>query len=241
MNYEVYVGNKRLYGVSSVDFSNERDVSVCEGLGQGKFTVPGSAGIESWNIKCELTEEKQNYNGGEWTKASRIIRGFKNMLALKEPTRLSIRTDSGRSSQMVILKGMDCTEQFAGVYEVALKFLEYQKVESLSEDVPPVTRPGKVPEFQETVSFPSVSTQSSVHVQSPKAKRSTNKKNNANATYASIQMQLERVKKKIQEFQNNPLKFDILHGNPINKEEYQELLNLKKDLEDRLNRLKDET
>ena len=240
MNYEVYVGNKRLYGVSSVDFSNERDVSVCEGLGQGKFTVPGSAGIESWNIKCELTEEKQNNYGGEWTKASRLIRGFKNLLATKEPTRLSIQADFGRSSQMVILKGMDCTEQFAGVYDVTLKFLEYQKVESLSEDVPPVTRPGKVPEFEETASFPKITSQTNTSVRKRVDSNTVDDDTEIRSAYTLTQMRLERLLKRIQDYQNDPLKFDLEHGVPVNKAEYQEMLDLKKELQERLASLEKE-
>lgn len=234
MKYEVYVGNKHLYGVTSVDFSNDRDVSICEGVGQGKFTVPGSAGIGSWSIKCELTEEKQNYHNREWSNAGKMLKSLQSLLDSKEPTRLIVRADFGRTSKTVLLKGIDRSESYAGVYEVTLKFVEYQKVTSLSEDVPPITRPGRIPIVQQTApAAPGYQGSASGSQEGPTGPLKGRNPNKGKADICCVLYgNVKRTEKDIQEIRNNPAVFDFEYGvaiDPATRAELERLYQKKRE------------
>ncbi len=151
MKYFVYVGGVTLYGVTDVTETADRNIEVYDGVGQGNFPVGGSAGLRSWEISCELTE-LDDRPGQEWTSAKRIFKKLESFRESKNPQRLVITSNYGKTSVQALLESCSKAEKETGVYDVKIKLTEYKPVSKKTTNVPYVERPGKVP-IAETVVF----------------------------------------------------------------------------------------
>ncbi len=125
-------------GVTSVDFNNGRTIDVHNGLGQGNFPVADDKDLKSWVIKSQQED-------------SLLLDVLDNMLFTQEETRLVITSDKEDISELVYLESYSKSEEFSGVYEVSMKFIEYKEVGIKTTDMPYIARPGKNPKFKTKV------------------------------------------------------------------------------------------
>lgn len=143
MAYEIYLGGCALYGVSSVEESVARNITEHDAIGSGVFTMPQNAGLKSWNIKLELTQQNLGQEG--WRKASAVLEDLRDMLDDKNGQRLIIVSDQQRLSKLALLRDIKYETSYQGIYSVTLSLVEYVKAQVKSSGVPSVTRPGKRP------------------------------------------------------------------------------------------------
>lgn len=143
MAYEIYLGGCALYGVSSVEESVARNVTEHDAIGSGVFTMPQNAGLKSWNIKLELTQQNLGQEG--WRKASAVLDDLRDMLDDKNGQRLIIVSDQQRLSKLALLRDIKYETSYQGIYSVTLSLVEYVKAQVKSSGVPSVTRPGTRP------------------------------------------------------------------------------------------------
>lgn len=143
MAYEIYLGGCALYGVSSVEESVARNVTEHDAIGSGVFTMPQNAGLKSWNIKLELTQQNLGQEG--WRKASAVLDELRHMLNDKNGQRLIIVSDQQRLSKLALLRDIKYETSYQGIYSVTLSLVEYVKAQVKSSGVPSVTRPGTRP------------------------------------------------------------------------------------------------
>lgn len=143
MAYEIYLGGCALYGVSSVEESVARNVTEHDAIGSGVFTMPQNAGLKSWNIKLELTQQNLGQEG--WRKASAVLDELRDMLDDKNGQRLIIVSDQQRLSKLALLRDIKYETSYQGIYSVTLSLVEYVKAQVKSSGVPSVTRPGTRP------------------------------------------------------------------------------------------------
>lgn len=133
MNYYVSLGDIDFDNVSSVTQSGERDISVYDSVGGGKFAVPQNKGLRSWTIKFQADDAD-------------IFKDFDRLLEKKTPARLIIKSDDDKVSERVLLKSYSKDEsEYAGVYNVTVSVLEYVKAGVKTADVPYVAREGEPP------------------------------------------------------------------------------------------------
>ncbi|WMJ83472.1 hypothetical protein ACS3UN_10390 [Oscillospiraceae bacterium LTW-04] len=143
MAYEIYLGGCALYGVSSVEESVARNVTEHDAIGSGVFTMPKNAGLKSWNIKLELTQQNLGQEG--WRKASVVLEDLRDMLNDKNGQRLVIVSDQQKLSKLALLRDIKYETSYQGIYSVSLSLVEYVKARVKSSGVPSVTRPGTRP------------------------------------------------------------------------------------------------
>lgn len=130
MKYYVSIGDIELDKVVAVAQSSDRDISVYDSVGGGKFAVPQNKGLRTWTIKCEIDDHN-------------LIKQFDKMQKKKTPARLVINTDGYKVSERVLLKSYNAPEEeYAGVWPVTLTVIEYVKVGVKTADVPYVAREG---------------------------------------------------------------------------------------------------
>lgn len=133
MKYYVSLGDIELDKVIAVAQNNNRDISVYDSVGGGKFAVPQNKGLREWTIKCEIDD----YD---------VIKDLDKMQKKKTPVRLVINTDGYKVSERVLLKGYTAPEEeYAGVFPVTLTAIEYVKAGIKTADVPYVAREGEPP------------------------------------------------------------------------------------------------
>lgn len=133
MKYYVSLGDVELDKVITVAQSSDRDISVYDSVGGGKFAVPQNKGLRSWTIKCEIDD----YD---------VIKDLDKMQKRKTPARLVINSDGYKVSERVLLKSYNAPEEeYAGVFPVTLTAIEYVKVGVKTADVPHVAREGEPP------------------------------------------------------------------------------------------------
>lgn len=149
MAYEIYLGGCALYGVSSVEESVARNVTEHDAIGSGVFTMPQNAGLKSWNIKLELTQQNLGQEG--WRKASAVLGDLRDMLDDKNGQRLIIVSNQQRLSKLALLRDIKYETSYQGIYSVTLSLVEYVKAQVKSSGVPSVTRPGKRPKAPDTI------------------------------------------------------------------------------------------
>lgn len=152
-NYRVYLGNLTIYQVSAVDSDTKRDLTVYDGVEQGKFPVAKNPDLHTWTVSCELTANRINVDG--WEPAQDIFKELDKMMKSKDPDRLVMVGDCGKVSELVLVKGYSQTEKYEGVYNVKLQLTQYKEASVRTQDVPYIPRPGKVPEMPKEVVFKS--------------------------------------------------------------------------------------
>ncbi len=143
MAYEVHLGGCALYGVSAVEESAPRSVTEHDGIGSGAFAIPQNAGLKSWSIRLELTE--QNLGQAGWRRASAVLGDLRGLLAEKSGARLIIVSERQKRSKPVLLRDLKYETGYEGVYSVTLSLVEYVKPQAKTAGVPGVTRPGTRP------------------------------------------------------------------------------------------------
>jgi hypothetical protein len=152
MQYDVYIGDITLYGVTDVKGNSERDIESYDGIGKGTFSVAGSKELRIWDIQCELSENNDHHHS-DWTSAQSIFDAFEQMLADESEQRLVISSEDNNISELALLKSYTKTEkEYQGVYDVSIRLMEYVPVSVRTTDVPYGKRPGKVP-VPPTVTF----------------------------------------------------------------------------------------
>lgn len=130
MKYYVSLGDIELDKVTAVAQSSNRDISVYDSVGGGKFPVPQNKGLREWTIKCEIDD----YD---------VIKDLDKMQKKKTPVRLVINTDGYKVSERVLLKGYTAPEEgYAGVWPITLTVIEHVKAGVKTADVPYVAREG---------------------------------------------------------------------------------------------------
>lgn len=154
-NYRVYLGNLTIYQVSAVDSDAKRDLTVYDGVEQGKFPVAKNPDLHTWTVSCELTANRINVDG--WEPAQDIFKELDKMMKSKDPDRLVMVGDCGKVSELVLVKGYSQTEKYEGVYSVKLQLTQYKEASVRTQDVPYIPRPGKVPEIPKSMVFKSYS------------------------------------------------------------------------------------
>ena len=116
--------------MTTVTQSGERDISVFDSVGGGKFAVPQNRGLRTWAIKCEI----DNHD---------VIKDLDKMKKKKTPVRLVINSNDHKVSERVLLKSYTASEEeYAGVFPVTLTVIEYVKAGIITTDVPYVARDG---------------------------------------------------------------------------------------------------
>ncbi|MDF3003721.1 MAG: hypothetical protein K0S22_193 [Oscillospiraceae bacterium] len=148
MAYEIYLGGCALYGVSSVEESVARNVTEHDAIGSGVFTMPQNAGLKSWNIKLELTQQNLGQEG--WRKASAVLDDLRDMLDDKNGQRLIIVSDQQRLSKLALLRDIKYETSYQGIYSVTLSLVEYVKAQVKCSGMPSVTRPGTRPKVPDS-------------------------------------------------------------------------------------------
>lgn len=144
MAYEIYLGDCALYGVISVEESAARSVSEHDAIGLGIFTIAQNAGLRSWNIKLELTQNDLGQDG--WRKASTVLEELEEIRNDKNGHRLVVIAPKQRLSKLVLLRDIKIETSYEGAYSVSLSLSEYVKAQVKTSGVPSVTQPGKVPD-----------------------------------------------------------------------------------------------
>ena len=130
MKYYVSLGDIELDKVTAAVQSSNRDISVYDSVGGGKFAVPQNKGLREWTIKCEIDD----YD---------VIKDLDKMQKSKTPVRLVINCEGYKVSERVLLKGYTAPEEgYAGVWPVTLTVIEHVKVGVKTADVPYVAREG---------------------------------------------------------------------------------------------------
>lgn len=130
MSYYVSLGDVDLDNVVSVTQSGDRDISVYDSVGGGKFAVAQNKGLRTWTIKFQTDDPD-------------IFDDFDKMLIRKTPTRLIVKSDNDKVSERVLLKSYSKEEsEYAGVYNVTVTVLEYVKAGVKTASVPYVARSG---------------------------------------------------------------------------------------------------
>ncbi|MDR2932881.1 MAG: hypothetical protein LBV27_07210, partial [Oscillospiraceae bacterium] len=103
MQYDVYIGDTALYGVTDVKSDAERDIETYDGIGKGTFSVAGSKELRIWDIQCELSENNDHHHS-DWTPAQTIFDAFEQMLADESEQRLVISSEDNNISELALLK-----------------------------------------------------------------------------------------------------------------------------------------
>ena len=130
MSYYVSLGDVDFDNVVSVTQAGERDISVYDSVGGGKFAVPQNKGLRTWAIKFQTDD-------------SDMFDDFDKMLRKKTPARLIVKSDNDKVSERVLLKSYSKEEsEYAGVYNVTASVLEYVKAAVKTADGPYVAREG---------------------------------------------------------------------------------------------------
>lgn len=140
VNYSVFADGTELPGVLSVEHTGDRKINEYNGLGSGYFSAADSKKLRGWSIVMH-TEDKS------------IIGFFEGLMDTKEASRLVIHSDSENTSELALIESYTKSEEFAGVYDIKVSFLEYKPVGMKTTDIPYVARPGKVPDPPKTVVF----------------------------------------------------------------------------------------
>lgn len=140
VNYSVFVDGTELPGVLSVEHTGDRKINEYNGLGSGYFSAADSKKLRGWSVVMH-TEDKS------------IIGFFDGLMDTKEASRLVIHSDSENTSELALIENYTKSEEFAGVYDIKVSFLEYKPVGMKTTDIPYVARPGKVPDPPKTVVF----------------------------------------------------------------------------------------
>lgn len=140
VNYSVFADGTELPGVLSVEHTGDRKINEYNGLGSGYFSAADSKKLRGWSIVMH-TEDKS------------IIGFFDGLMDTKEASRLVIHSDSENTSELALIESYTKSEEFAGVYDIKVSFLEYKPVGMKTTDIPYVARPGKVPDPPKTVVF----------------------------------------------------------------------------------------
>lgn len=150
MNYYVNLGGIIICGITGVSDEMGREINAYDSIGQGKFSVPDTAGLRTWTIECQLTEINKPFVRN-WTAARIIFAGFDTLLNTKNPSRFIFTSQYRTDSLSAYLRSYTKTEKFPGVYDVSIQVVEYKPVGIKTTDVPYIQRPGKVPELPKVV------------------------------------------------------------------------------------------
>lgn len=148
--YYVSLGGINLHQVTSFGLSSSRDIDDYDGVGSGKFNVPGSQAPREWTIECTLLQNGKLTVGLNTWSASELFKEFEAWLGkTDEPVRM-VKTDSiypaANLSVLVWLKSYTQKEtDDQGVYDVEITVAEYKPVGIKTTGIPTVSRPGKVP------------------------------------------------------------------------------------------------
>lgn len=145
MNYYVNLGGIIICGITGVSDEMGREINAYDSIGQGKFSVPDTAGLRTWTIECQLTEINKPFVKN-WTAARKIFAGFDTLLNTKNPSRFIFTSQYRTDSLSAYLRSYTKTEKFPGVYDVSIQVVEYKPVGIKTTDVPYIQRPGKVPD-----------------------------------------------------------------------------------------------
>lgn len=130
MSYYVSLGDVDFDNVVSVNQSGEREISVYDSVGGGKFAVPQNKGLRTWTIKFQSDDPD-------------MFDDFDKMLRKKTPARLIVKSDNDKVSERVLLKSYSKEEtEYSGVYNVTVTVLEYVKAGVRTTSVPYVAREG---------------------------------------------------------------------------------------------------
>ncbi|MEA5134658.1 MAG: hypothetical protein VB035_00805 [Candidatus Fimivivens sp.] len=130
MSYYVSLGDVEFEKVTAVTQSGERDISVFDSVGGGKFAVPQNRGLRTWAIKCEIDDHD-------------VIKDLDKMQKKKTPVRLVISSNDYKVSERVLLKSYTASEEeYAGVFPVTFTVIEYVKAGIKTAAVPYMARDG---------------------------------------------------------------------------------------------------
>ena len=133
MSYYVSLAGNDLERVSSVTQNGDRDISVFDGVGSGKFPVPQHRNLKSWSIKFQTYDPD-------------IFDEFDSLLKKEKPARLVINGEDNKTSERVLLKSYTKEEsEFAGVYNGTVTVVEYAKAAVKTIAVPYSPRAGSAP------------------------------------------------------------------------------------------------
>lgn len=147
MSYFVNLGGINLHAVQSVKVDADRDIQEYDGLGSGKFDVPGNAGLKKYTFACQLRQYVDPRFTGTWS-ASELFKQLDTWRAQKEPVRF-VKTSSQypaeNLSTLVTLESYSVTEKFAGINDTEITVKEFKDAHVKTTSVPYITRPGKIP------------------------------------------------------------------------------------------------
>ena len=148
--YYVSLGNVNLHHVESFELSSERDIDDYDGVGAGKFNIPGSKKPREWTISCQLLQDGTKTAGLNTWSASELFKEFDVWLGKTDAPVRMVKTDSiypaANLSVLVWLKSYAKKEaEDQGVYDVEITVAEYLPVGIKTTGIPTISRPGKVP------------------------------------------------------------------------------------------------
>ena len=142
--YDVFLDELELYGVTEVQETSDRNISVYNGLGQGNFPIADDRELKSWAIKCQLSENN-DFSYHNWTSAKELFDAFDELLGSRAESRLVITSQYTKTSELVLLERYTKTEIANGVFDVTVECTEYVNASVRTTTVPYIPRPGKVP------------------------------------------------------------------------------------------------
>jgi hypothetical protein len=148
--YYITLGGVALHRVESFGLDAERDIDDYEGVGAGKFNVPGPRAPREWTITCSLLQDGTVFTGTVSWSASEILKHLYTLVGKTDAPFRMVKIDllysRANLSALVWLKSFSYKESDEqGVYEVEIHVMEYIPVGVKTTGIPTVKRPGKVP------------------------------------------------------------------------------------------------
>lgn len=149
--YFVSFSGINLHGVTDFQQEHSRDIDDYDGIGSGKFNVPGTAEPRKWTINCTLYQEGMalDHSLGTW-RASEIFKLLDTYCGKTDAPVRKVKTDADDSSAnlsvLVWVKsysGKESGEQ--GTYDTEIEVEEYKPAGIKTTGIPTVRRPGKIP------------------------------------------------------------------------------------------------
>lgn len=149
--YFVSLNEVNLHGVTSFEQSRSRDIDGYDGVGAGKYNVPGAAEPRKWTIGCTLYQGgiALDHSLGTW-RASELFKLFDYYCGKTDVPIRMVKTDSNDSaanlSVLVWVKSYSYKEsEEQGTYDTTIEAEEYIPVGIKTTGIPTISRPGKVP------------------------------------------------------------------------------------------------
>ena len=148
--YYVSLGGVNLHLVQSFELTSERDIDDYDGVGAGKFNVPGSGKPREWTVSCKLLQDGTRTAGMNSWSASELFKQFEVWRAKTDAPIRMVKTDAiypaANLSVLVWFKSYHPKESDEqGVYDTDIVVTEYIPAGIKTTGIPTVSRPGKVP------------------------------------------------------------------------------------------------